>query len=172
VRAPDGCGTPEYALTCCTESPCARAVLTLTTMPSRSRRTRHRQGHSLTMVEHAAVTSPRLNARAFSIVARCVTFPVSGRVPADRPGACAESTMTPFGIVRRLRPWDCGESWRRHGCASGSVVATVRPKQFPRPLRAFLADKFFGSPGPPRCFGRCAMRPARPPPIESPTRPR
>jgi len=47
------------------------------------------------------------------------------------------------------------------------MAATVRRKQFPLRCAHSSRDKFFAPPGPPRCFGRCAMQPARPPPTGS-----
>ena len=51
----------------------------------------------------------------------------------------------------------CRESWRGHGCASGFMAATVRPKQFPRRCAPSSRSKFFGPPGPPRCCGLIAL---------------
>jgi len=51
--------------------------------------------------------------------------------------------------------------------ASGFVAATGRRKQFPLHYADSSRTKFFAPPGPSRGFGRCAVPPARPPPIGS-----
>ncbi len=73
---------------------------------------------------------------------------------------------------RPLRPWLVVNPGKGTAYASGFMAATVWPKQFPWRCAPSSRNKFFGPPGPPRCCGRYAVRPARPSPGGSPTRTR
>lgn len=130
--------------------------------------------------QHATAVACQCVATLFGLevgimVGRAAT--VAAVFPAARPMldrlyvARAEFCHRSFRHCSTPAALDHGKSWRRHGCASGFTSQPSGPNNFPG-VRTFLADKFFGPPDPSRCFGRAAVRPARPPPIGSPTRPR
>ena len=129
--------------------------------------------HSLAMKipRHASIRCrPVLG--AFPPVVPSQTLPTSRRMPALPSCGNAELAIAPFGPVRPLRPWLVVNPGKGTAYASGFMAATVWPKQFPWRCAPSSRNKFFGPPGPPRCCGRYAVRPARPSPGGSPTRTR
>ncbi len=129
-------------------------------------------GLATELLRHASITLPRGAGGAFSLVVAVLALPASGGQAGEsvvRRGRVGPVSIRDSSTHASLA---CRESWRGRGCASGFMAATVQPKQFPRCCAASSHDKFFGPPGPPRCCGRCVVRPARPPPGGSPTRTR
>lgn len=133
----------------------------------------HRQSalHAKCLPQHHR--PPCVDARGVFIHGRSEpTVTATGHMPAE-PLYADAGAMAPFAEDRtQRRALTCRESWRGSGCASGFMAATVQRNDFPRQGVPSSRNKIAAPPGPPRCCGRFAMRPARTSPFGSPTRPR
>ncbi len=125
--------------------------------------------HGIAMVlpRHASIPAPQGTAGAFSLVVGRLTWPASVDEPVHHSCGYAESAPSPFGAVRPKASLFRCETWRGRSCAPDFMAATVRRKQFPPPLRGFLAQQILFASRLSATFRSQAVQPACPPPAGS-----